>query len=85
MDMSSRVNMKLSCNPLNIGLGITDITATERVWLEAAAARCPDYSQPQKYVAAMRAVAERLPDDPGCANAIRRIAPGPGTMALVQS
>jgi tetratricopeptide (TPR) repeat protein len=64
MDMSSGVNMKLSCDALNAGLGITDITATERVWLEAAAARCPDYSQPQNYVAAMRVVAERLPDDP---------------------
>jgi hypothetical protein len=38
--------------------------ATERAWLEAAAARCPDYSEPQKYVAAMRTLAARFPDDP---------------------
>jgi hypothetical protein len=37
---------------------------TERAWLEAAGARCPDFADPQKYIAAMRSLAARLPDDP---------------------
>jgi hypothetical protein len=64
MDMDPDLNVKDSCDALKAGFATKEATATERAWLEAAAARCPDYSQPQKYVAAMRALAARFPDDP---------------------
>jgi tetratricopeptide (TPR) repeat protein len=56
-------NIKESCDAANAGLKL-EANAIERVWLEAAAARCPDYADPQKYVVAMRALAARFPDDP---------------------
>lgn len=62
MNMDPDVHMKESCDALKAGAATKDITATEQAWLEAAAARCPDCSQPQKYVAAMRALAARFPD-----------------------
>lgn len=64
MDMDPDVHMKASCTALQTGLATKDATITEQAWLEAAAARCPDGSHPQKYVAAMRALAARFPDDP---------------------
>jgi tetratricopeptide (TPR) repeat protein len=64
MDFNPDVHVKESCDAVDAGLAIREATVTERAWLEAAAARCPDYSQPQKYVAAMRALATRFPDDP---------------------
>jgi tetratricopeptide (TPR) repeat protein len=64
MDMATDLDVKKSCDALDEGLASKEATVTARAWLEAAAARCPDYSQPQKYVAAMRALAARFPDDP---------------------
>ena len=64
MDMDPDVNSKESCSAAQAGLKIAGITATDRAWLEAAAARCPDYSDPSKYSDAMRALAARFPDDP---------------------
>ena len=64
MDMDPDVNVKKSCEAAQAGLKMEGIGATDRVWLEAAATRCPDYSDPSKYVNAMRALAARFPDDP---------------------
>jgi tetratricopeptide (TPR) repeat protein len=63
MDGDPTVQMKESCEAVSSGLKL-ESNAIERSWLEAAATRCPDFADPQKYVAAMRALAARLPDDP---------------------
>jgi tetratricopeptide (TPR) repeat protein len=62
MDGDPTLQMKVSCTAAQLGLEIAN--AEERPWLEAAASRCPDYADPSKYVAAMRALAARSPDDP---------------------
>src|SRR5580704_14480396 len=64
MDMDPDVNVKEACNAAQTGLRVDGLAAMDRVWLEAAAARCPDYSDPSKYIDAMRALATRFPDDP---------------------
>lgn len=56
--------LKRSCGAVDAGLKIPGIGETDRAWLQAAATRCPDFAEPQKYVAAMRALAARFPDDP---------------------
>ena len=64
MDMDPDVKPKDACEAAQAGLRIEGIGATDRAWLEAAASRCPDYSDPSKYVSAMRTLAARFPDDP---------------------
>jgi len=64
MDFDPEVDVKQSCQAVIRGLAMKEATGTERVWLEAANARCPNYSEPQKYSTAMRALAARFPDDP---------------------
>lgn len=64
MDMDPDVRVKESCKAAQIGLRMAGLAAADRAWLEAAAARCPDYSDPAKYIAAMRNLAARFPDDP---------------------
>jgi hypothetical protein len=64
MDQDPDVHLKESCDATQAGLRIEGITAEDRAWLEAAAARCPDFSDPARYIAAMRALAARFPDDP---------------------
>lgn len=64
MDGDPTLQMKVSCAAAQSGLEIAGLSAAERPWLEAAAARCPDYSDPSKYTTAMRALAARFPDDP---------------------
>jgi len=64
MDMDPDVHVQESCEVAKTALAAKDIATTDRAWLEAVAARCPDYSQPQKYVAGMRSLAARYPDDP---------------------
>jgi len=64
MDMDPDVHIKEACDAANSGLKIETITPADRAWLEAAATRCPDFSDPAKYVTAMRALASRFPDDP---------------------
>ena len=64
MDMEPNLSLKDSCAAAEAGLRIPNITPTDRAWLEAAATRCPDYSDPSKYVSAMRQLAQRFPDDP---------------------
>ncbi len=63
MDMDPDVNVKASCDAVNAGLRVTG-NSNERAWLEAAAARCPDFSDPGRYVRAMRELAAQRPDDP---------------------
>ncbi len=64
MDMEPSRSLKESCAAAEAGLHIPNITPADRAWLEAAATRCPDYSDPSKYVSAMRQLAQRFPDDP---------------------
>jgi len=64
MDGDPTLQMKVSCAAAQSGLEIAGLNGGERAWLEAAASRCPDYSDPAKYIAAMRALAARFPDDP---------------------
>jgi len=64
MDGDPDVDPKKSCEAAQAGLKIDGIAETDRAWLEAASARCPDFSDPSKYVDAMRALAGRFPDDP---------------------
>jgi tetratricopeptide (TPR) repeat protein len=62
MEGDPSVDMKTSCAAAQSGLQIAD--ANEKPWLEGAASRCPDFADPSKYIAAMRALAARWPDDP---------------------
>jgi len=64
MESDPDIHMKESCEATAAGLKMTGVSAMDRDWLEAAAARCPDFADPHKYVAAMRALAARYPDDP---------------------
>src|SRR5207245_386137 len=59
MDGDSSVQLKQSCDAVNTGLALQGIGETERAWLSATAARCPDFSDPARYVAAMRELAAR--------------------------
>ncbi len=64
MDMDPDVNVKEACNAANTGLQMAALAPPDRAWLEAAAARCPDFSDPSKYIDAMRRLAAIFPDDP---------------------
>src|SRR5712692_913200 len=63
MDGDPSVQIKESCGAVTAGLAIQGIGETERTWLNAAAARCPDFSDPGRYIAAMRELAARYRDD----------------------
>ncbi len=62
MDGDAEFNMPASCEAAASGLKISGVPERERAYLQAVATRCPDY-QPQAYVAAMRVLASRWPDD----------------------
>lgn len=62
MDGDAELNMKASCEAAVAGLALKDAPERERAYLEAAAKRCPEY-RPKPYIDAMRAIAERWPDD----------------------
>lgn len=64
MDMDSDVHIKEACAAVDKGLSLGGASAIERTWLKAAAARCPSFSDPARYVNAMRGLAEENPDDP---------------------
>ena len=64
MDMDPDVHTKEACQASDAGLKIAGPSTSARDWLEAVAARCPDFADPSKYVAAMRSLAARYPDDP---------------------
>jgi tetratricopeptide (TPR) repeat protein len=64
MDSDLDVHIRESCDAVKKGLRMQGIGEVERDWLNAAAARCPGFSEPGRYIAAMRALAARYPDDP---------------------
>ena len=63
MDLDT-MNLADACAASAAGLKIIGISATDRAWLEAVQSRCPDYADPARYAASMKALAARLPDDP---------------------
>jgi len=64
MDMDPDVHVKESCEAAKAGAALAAASSPQRMWLEAASARCPDFSEPAKYVDSMKALAARFPDDP---------------------
>src|SRR3954447_24171580 len=62
MDGEPTYDMKTSCAAAAAGLKIAT-GARERAYLEAVQTRCPEFAKPEAYIAAMRRVAERWPDD----------------------
>jgi tetratricopeptide (TPR) repeat protein len=66
MEGDGDVDMKRSCAAVDAARKLTTAPAEERAWIDALAVRCPEY-QPAPYIAQMRALAERFPDDPDAA------------------
>ena len=64
MDMDPDVHTPEACEAVAAGLRSSSSDDAGRAWLEAARARCPDFSEPLKYVAAMRSMAVQYADDP---------------------
>lgn len=64
MDMDPDVHLAESCEAAKAGLQVSGVAEVDRAWLEAAAARCPDFPDPAGYITAMRSLAARFPDDP---------------------
>jgi tetratricopeptide (TPR) repeat protein len=64
MDLDQDVHMKEACVAVHKGLALNGISKIDHAWLSAAEARCPDFSDPSRYVRAMHDLAERYPDDP---------------------
>jgi tetratricopeptide (TPR) repeat protein len=62
MDGEPTYDMKTSCAAVDAGLELA-AAPRERAYLDAAKSRCPDYSHPETYIAAARALADRWPDD----------------------
>lgn len=62
MDGDPTFDLKESCAAASKGLAIAGVNAHERAYLESAAKRCPEY-KPATYIDAMRALAQRWPDD----------------------
>src|SRR5205823_1582306 len=63
MDGDPSYDLKQSCAAAGKGLALGDVNTVERAWLEAAAARCPDFADPGRYVHAMHEIAAQNPDD----------------------
>jgi tetratricopeptide (TPR) repeat protein len=63
MDGDPSFDIKASCAAAAKGLSLKGVNSTEQAWLEAAAARCPDFADPSRYVKAMHAMAAANPDD----------------------
>jgi tetratricopeptide (TPR) repeat protein len=63
MDGDPTFDIKESCAAVQKGLALKNVSASERDWLEAAATRCPDFADPARYIAAMRDLAAKYPDD----------------------
>ena len=64
MDMDPSYQINGSCEAAKTGLALQNSSETDRAWLHAAAARCPDYADPKPYIKAMREIAAGNPDDP---------------------
>jgi tetratricopeptide (TPR) repeat protein len=63
MDGDPSVDLTAACAAINTGLKLPEVPERETDYLKAASALCPKY-QPEAYVAAMRTLAEKYPDDP---------------------
>jgi tetratricopeptide (TPR) repeat protein len=63
MDGDPSYDIKESCAALAKGLALPQVNATERVWLETANTRCPDFADPAKYIKAFHDLAAKYPDD----------------------
>jgi tetratricopeptide (TPR) repeat protein len=63
MDGDPTYDMKTSCGAAEHGTKLNIRSDRERSYLQAAATRCPEFKDPEAYVAAMRGLAERWPDD----------------------
>jgi tetratricopeptide (TPR) repeat protein len=64
MDMDPGVHLKEACDAAKRGVALAPAPSPQRMWLDAAAARCPDFSDPAQYVDAMKTLAAQFPDDP---------------------
>ena len=62
MDGDPTYDQKQSCAAVEQGLKLAAAPEREKTWLRAAASRCPD-DRPQAYIDAMKALADRWPDD----------------------
>jgi tetratricopeptide (TPR) repeat protein len=62
MDGEPTYDIKASCAAVEAGLKLAT-AVRERAYLEAVKERCPDFANPDPYIAAMRGLAERWPDD----------------------
>src|SRR5436309_9452210 len=63
MDGEPTYDQKAACEASAAGIKIAGAPERERAYLQAVAAQCPDYKDPQAYVAAMKALKDRYPDD----------------------
>jgi tetratricopeptide (TPR) repeat protein len=64
MDMDQSMHMEDACTAVSKGLSLDGLSKIERTWLNAAQARCPEFSNPGQYVRAMHDLAKQYPDDP---------------------
>ncbi len=64
LDGDPSYQQKESCDASAAGVKLASAGSTDRAWLEAANARCSEYGDGSKYIAAMRTLAARYPDDP---------------------
>ncbi len=62
MDGEPTYDMKASCAAAEAGRKLAT-APRERAYVEAVLARCPEFAKPEAYIAAMRVVAQRWPDD----------------------
>jgi tetratricopeptide (TPR) repeat protein len=63
MDFDPTYQMKTSCAAVEEGRKLKPSDPREAAYLDAAAARCPDFANPEASIAAARALAQRWPDD----------------------
>jgi len=63
MDGDPSFDLRESCAAAAKGGAIKAPKEIERLYIEAAATRCPDFADPSRYIGAMRELAARAPDD----------------------
>ena len=64
MDGDPTYDMKASCAAIDAGRkSASSADPRELAWFESAAARCPDFAHPERYIALMRDLTARWPDD----------------------
>jgi len=63
MDGEPTYDQKAACEASAAGLKISGAPERERAYLQAVATQCPEYKNPDLYIAAMRSLKDRYPDD----------------------